>query len=82
MEFIVHYLWPSIKVCFIKVFVWVAIIVTVIAEYIAVVALSWGIFLIPIFLIIDGSIFRAYFNYEEDKQRMKEGYIYPKYRDK
>lgn len=82
MEFIVHYLWPSIKVCFINVFVWVTIIVTVVAEYIAVVALSWGIFLIPVFLIIDGSIFRAYFNYEEDKKRKEEGYIYPKYRDK
>lgn len=81
MEFLLHYLWPSIKVTFGCTLKWVAIIVVLIVEYLAILALSWGILLFPLFIAIDIAIIRAYGNYEDDKEGMKAGYP-PKYRDK
>lgn len=82
MEFIFHYLWPSLKVCFKSVFT-IAVIGTIIILELAVVLWfdSWAIVALLIFGAIDTGIIRAWDNYTEDKERVGNGWL-PKYRDK
>ena len=81
MEFILHYLWPSIRVCFSTALLWITIITILISELYAILVLSWGILLLPVFAAIDFAVLRAWCNYEEDKERIENGWL-PKHRGK
>ena len=82
MDFLHDYLLPSLKICFSGVFKIAAIVTILFVQFAIIVSCdAWGILALLFFLALDMGIARAYNNYEEDQERVENGWR-PKHRGK
>lgn len=82
MDFLHDYLLPSLKVCFSGVFKVAAIVCILFTQFAIVVYCDvWGILAALVFLALDMGIIRAHDNYQEDQERVENGWL-PKHRGK